>query len=201
MLTRRRFLATSATAPLPARITTMDLKHPRCSRAPFPVRTFCLRKRELTIFLLGILVGGCESPTKKSSESPPLKPEVSDTSLQILMRQSEGGRLREEAISNQIRELNRARIPSSDGFVNVEISGNVPTPGRLQLPEASDLSMALVKMGGVIASKSMATVQITRLTADESSFHFEIEIHLILKGKSSTPDLILQNGDKIFVPP
>lgn len=102
---------------------------------------------------------------------------------------------------------------SSLRSVSVNVAGEVRRPGPIKLEDATavsdstaqnlpTLSRALVDAGGVTPNADIRQVTVTRRTSNGGSESTKVDLWSALTSENATPesDMILQEGDTIFVP-
>jgi polysaccharide biosynthesis/export protein len=95
--------------------------------------------------------------------------------------------------------------------VSVNVAGEVLRPGRVQLqslsegesaqqPESPTLSAALTKAGGITQYADIRQVVLQRSGADGSSRSTTINLWDAIGAPNAPPEVILQDGDSIYIP-
>jgi protein involved in polysaccharide export with SLBB domain len=84
------------------------------------------------------------------------------------------------------------------------VLGAVAHPGNIEMREGDRLSLALARAGtSDLTSADLSRVRLTRFppaTGNTAPSFYEIDLYRVLQRGDQRYDVILRNGDRIFVP-
>lgn len=112
----------------------------------------------------------------------------------------------EELLLNGNQKLNIPLMPGDvinvpvDRLMNVYVFGQVRNPGAIQVKMSKKITLlqAIAAAGGLTEGASKRGVTIKRLLKDGREQKIKVNLNDIIKGKK--PDIVLQEGDVIYVP-
>lgn len=112
----------------------------------------------------------------------------------------------EELLLNGNQKLNIPLMPGDvinvpvDRLINVYVFGQVRNPGAIQVKMSKKITLlqAIAAAGGLTEGASKRGVTIKRLLKDGREQKIKVNLNDIIKGKK--PDIVLQEGDVIYVP-
>ncbi|MFB2919896.1 SLBB domain-containing protein [Aerosakkonema funiforme] len=101
---------------------------------------------------------------------------------------------------------NTSFAPTQAQTLNIVVAGEVIRPGPLVIPPdqsgaQATLSRAIQVAGGISQSADLRRVQIRRTTRNGRTQSITVNLEQVLAAGDRTQDLILQQGDAIYIPP
>lgn len=112
----------------------------------------------------------------------------------------------EDLLLNGNQKLNIPLMPGDvinvpvDRLINVYVFGQVRNPGAIQVKMSKKITLlqAIAAAGGLTEGASKRGVTIKRILKDGREQKIKVNLNDIIKGKK--PDIVLQEGDVIYVP-
>lgn len=112
----------------------------------------------------------------------------------------------EDLLLNGNQNLNIPLMPGDvinvpvDRLINVYVFGQVRNPGAIQVKMSKKITLlqAIAAAGGLTEGASKRGVTIKRILKDGREQKIKVNLNDIIKGKK--PDIVLQEGDVIYVP-